>query len=258
MPRPCKRRRICALPSCERFGPMEEGGPCQPPVWMTVDELESIRQIDLEGLTQEQCAQRMKIARTTAQAIYNCARSKLAQCLVYGKELRIEGGDYVLCDGNAQDCRCTRGRRCCWNATQTEGERSRMKIAVTYENGNIFQHFGHTEQFKVYDIENNHVTAQTVVSTDGSGHGALAGMLRSLEVDTLICGGVGGGARTALEQAGITLYGGVTGDADAAVQTLLDGKLQYHPEATCHHHDQEQNGEPHRCGDHGCGEHTCH
>lgn len=258
MPRPCKRRRICVLPSCARFGPMEEGESSEPAVWMTVDEFESIHQIDLEGLTQEQCAQRMNIARTTAQAIYNCARTKLAQCLVYGRELRIEGGDYVLCDGNAQDCHCRRGRRCCRNAEKLKGERNIMKIAVTYENGNIFQHFGHTEQFKVYEIENKQVTAQRIVGTDGSGHGALAGMLRSLEIDTLICGGIGGGARMALEEAGITLYGGASGDADAAVEALLTGKLQYNPDVTCHHHDHEHNGEPHRCGDHGCGEHTSH
>ena len=88
-----------------------------------------------------------------------------------------------------------------------------MKIAVTYENGKIFQHFGHTSQFKIYDTENGQITSSEVVDTNGSGHGALAGFLRQYGVDTLICGGIGGGAQNALAQAGIQLYGGVSGDS---------------------------------------------
>ena len=83
-----------------------------------------------------------------------------------------------------------------------------MKIAVTYENGEIFQHFGHTEQFKIYDVDNGKVMSSQVVDTNGSGHGALAGFLKALNVDMLICGGIGGGAQAALAEAGIKLYGG--------------------------------------------------
>lgn len=104
MPRPCKRRRVCALPRCGRFGPMEQTAGERQAVTMALDEFESIRLIDLEGLTQEQCAERMGVARTTAQAIYNSARIKLAECLVNQKELTIKGGNYVLCDGSAQGC----------------------------------------------------------------------------------------------------------------------------------------------------------
>ena len=86
-----------------------------------------------------------------------------------------------------------------------------MRIAVTYENGEIFQHFGHTERFKVYDVEGGRVSVTAVVNTNGSGHGALADILKKLQVDTLICGGIGGGARAALDAAGIQLYGGVSG-----------------------------------------------
>lgn len=92
-----------------------------------------------------------------------------------------------------------------------------MKIAVTYENGEIFQHFGHTEQFKVYDIEDGKIVSSQVVGSDGLGHGALAGFLGSNNIEVLICGGIGGGAQTALADAGIKLYGGVSGNADAAV-----------------------------------------
>lgn len=134
-----------------------------------------------------------------------------------------------------------------------------MKIAVTYENGMVFQHFGHTERFKVYTIENGQITGTQVLNTNGSGHGALTGFLSELSVDTLICGGIGAGAQNALAAAGIKLYGGVSGDADAAVNALLAGQLEYTPDVHCDHH-----GHGHRehgqCGEHGCGGHggMCH
>ena len=130
-----------------------------------------------------------------------------------------------------------------------------MRVAVTYENGEIFQHFGHTEQFKIYDIEDGKIIASGVVDTNGSGHGALAGVLNALQVDALICGGIGGGAQMALAEAGIRLYGGVSGSADAAAQALAEGRLSFNPEVHCDHHDHH--GEGHTCGSHGCGSHTC-
>ena len=134
-----------------------------------------------------------------------------------------------------------------------------MKIAVTYENGEVFQHFGHTEQFKLYSIENNKVVEEKIIDTNGSGHGALAGLLSNLGVDTLICGGIGGGAKQALAAAGITLYGGVSGNADEAVSQLLAGSLSYNSDATCnhhhgHHHEHHHNGS---CGHGSCGSGSC-
>lgn len=131
-----------------------------------------------------------------------------------------------------------------------------MKVAVTYENGEIFQHFGHTQYFKVYEISEDKVISSKVVDTNGSGHGALTGVLNSLQADVLICGGIGGGAQMALAQAGIQLYGGVSGSADAAVEAFLRGELDFNPNVQCNHHDHH--GEGHTCGDHGCGsEHHC-
>ena len=127
-----------------------------------------------------------------------------------------------------------------------------MKIAVTYENGLVFQHFGHCESFKIYEAENGAVVSSAVVSAEGSGHGALAGFLKDQEVNVLICGGIGAGARTALSEAGIDLYPGVTGSADDSVNAFLKGELEYDPDTQCsHHHD----GEAHDCGEdkHGCG-----
>ncbi len=131
-----------------------------------------------------------------------------------------------------------------------------MKIAVTYENGNIFQHFGHTEQFKVYDVEDGKIVSSEVIGTDGNGHGALAGVLGGLHVEALICGGIGGGAQNALAAAGIKLYGGVSGDADAAVEALLAGNLEFSANATCnhhggHHHDGDCHGHEGGCHGHG-------
>lgn len=131
-----------------------------------------------------------------------------------------------------------------------------MRIAVTYDNGQIFQHFGHTEQFKLYDIENGSIVNSQIIFAFGSGHGALAGFLKMNKVDTLICGGIGGGAQTALAQAGIKFFGGVSGNADDAVAALLAGNLAYAPDVKCDHH--EHGGEGHTCGSHGCGKHNCH
>ncbi len=127
-----------------------------------------------------------------------------------------------------------------------------MRIAVTYENGEVFQHFGHTERFKVYDIADGKITLATTVNTNGSGHGALADILKKLGVDTLVCGGIGGGAKKALSEANIKLYGGVSGNADASVEALLAEKLAFYSEATCDHHGEHHNGV---CGEHGCGKH---
>lgn len=111
-----------------------------------------------------------------------------------------------------------------------------MRIAATYENGQIFQHFGRTAQFKIYDVADGKVINAQVVETGGSGHGALAGFLVQQGVTTLICGGIGGGAQAALSNAGITLYGGVSGSTDEAVAALLSGRLEYQPELRCGHH----------------------
>lgn len=132
-----------------------------------------------------------------------------------------------------------------------------MKIAVTYENGQIYQHFGHTAQFKLYDVRDGAVVSSEIVATNGSGHGALAGLLAGLGADVLICGGIGGGAQMALAAAGIRLYGGASGSADDAVAAYIAGSLSYDPNARCDHHDSHH-GDGHTCGDHGCGEHSCH
>lgn len=126
-----------------------------------------------------------------------------------------------------------------------------MKIAVTYDEGKIFQHFGKTEYFKVYQVEDGQVVSSQVISSNGSGHGALAGILAEQAVDVLICGGIGGGAQAALEEAGIKLCSGAQGDVDQAVEAYLKGELVSSGVNCDHHHE-----EGHSCGDHG-EEHSC-
>ena len=132
-----------------------------------------------------------------------------------------------------------------------------MKIAVTYENGNVFAHFGHTKQFKLYEVQDGTVTAERVVSTMGSGHGALASFLALHGVDVLICGGIGGGAKDALSEAGIRLFAGVSGNTDEAVKAYLSGMLIFNPNPHCDHHDDEHGQGGHSCGSHGCGSGNC-
>ena len=131
-----------------------------------------------------------------------------------------------------------------------------MKIAVAYENGEVFQHFGHTRQFKYYDVRGGVVCNSMVSEAAGcEGHEAMAAFLSSLQVQAVICGGIGGGARAAVEQAGMLLYGGVTGSADAAVAALIAGTLSFDPEIHCHSH-EEGHGCAHscsHCSESGCG-----
>lgn len=131
-----------------------------------------------------------------------------------------------------------------------------MRIAVAYWQGEIFQHFGHTPQFKVYEVRDGEIVSAEVYNTGSSGHGALAGLLGGMGAQVLICGGIGGGAQMALANAGIQLFGGVSGDADDAVEAFLAGQLAYNPNVRCNHHDHHH-GEGHTCGDHGCGSHSC-
>ena len=250
MARPTRCRRVCAEPECSGFVPQPETGAGQ--VALTVDEYEVIRLVDYEKRTHEQCAAQMEVSRTTVTEIYESARFKLSDALVNGKALAIVGGHYRICRGDRErGC----GRRCRW-ALQTvlcgKGDDT-MRIAVTYENGQVFQHFGHTQQMKIYDAENGQIVAEQVADTTGSGHGALAGFLSGLKVDVLICGGIGAGAQQALAQAGIKLYGGVTGGANDAVKAFLAGTLHYNADVHCdhHNHDHEHHGQ---CGEdkHGC------
>ena len=245
MPRPVRCRRIERQPIYRSFSPDDTAA--GESVRITVDEFEAFRLLDGEGLTQESCAARMGVARTTVTAIYDSARKKIADALVHGKRLLITGG---CCAYDPVEL----GQ----NIMKKEGSIT-MRIAVAYENGEVFQHFGHSEHFKLYDVTDGTVVSAQVADTNGQGHGALAGFLKQCGADALICGGIGMGARSALEEAGIRLYAGISGSADEAAQALAAGTLVCDPDARCEHH--EHHGEGHDCAHHrehrGCGDHAC-
>lgn len=257
MPRPQRCRRICFLPKNDTFNPQIVK--TDEPVTLTLDEYEVIRLVDLEEKTHKQCAEQMDISRSTVQEIYESARRKLAACIVFGRKIVISGGNCRICGGSEyKSCGMCCNRIFDKNMYEhiQKGDYI-MKIAVTYENGQIFQHFGHTEKFKIYEIADNKIINTEIVDTNGSGHGALAAFLMQNNVNILICGGIGGGAQAALSDVGIKLYGGVNGNADDAVTALLNGTLGYNPNVRCSHHDHEHGKSNHSCGEHGCGSHGC-
>ena len=124
-----------------------------------------------------------------------------------------------------------------------------MKVAVTYENGEVFQHFGRTPQFKIYEIENGAVKSSQVIDTGETGHGALAGFLKERGTDVMICGGIGGGAIAAMAEYGIKVYAGASGSTDGVIKAYIAGTLAEFGNATCDHHGH---------GEHGCGHDGCH
>ena len=219
-----KLRHVGIIPEYRGFTP--DGLASGDAIDMTVDELEVLRLCDLEGLNQEAVAQHMGIARTTVAAICSRAHRKVANALVNGRAIVIEGGNIAYSPIATTTA--------AWPAKEV----GTMRVATTYDNGNIFMHFGRSEQFKIYDIQDGKVLNEQVVGTGGTGHGALAGLLANGGVDTLICG-----------------------SCDACVGALIAGTLAQNGEATCdcHGHDHEhihEHGES--CGCHGHHDHDGH
>lgn len=240
MPRTPKSRRILHFPDYYSFIPEETEAENLETILLSLDEYETIRLLDYENLNQEECAARMGVARTTVTAMYENARKKLITAIVEGRRLAIAGGNIEI----------DRERNLLKVRMKEKGDNS-MRVAATYDNGNVFGHFGRTEQFKVYDIEDGKVVNSQILGTNGEGCGALAGILNIAKVDALICGGIGGGAQRALQEAGIKLYAGVSGSTDDAVDALIAGTLDASSEANCDHHGHEH-GEGHSCGHGGC------
>lgn len=247
MSRPCKRRRVCMKPRFDEFSTSKS---CSKEIVnLTIDEFECLRLLDFEQITQEECAKKMNIARTTVTSIYQDARYKLMDALINGKKVIISGGNYELC--NEQDCK---GYNCLTKdmLIKEREEDIYMRIAVTYDNGQVFQHFGKTQQFKIYDVEEKEIKESFILDSNGAGHSALADVLRRNKVDLLICGGIGSGAVNALTSCEVKVCAGTSGDTDALVQKYLQGELQINGESNCNHHHHEHE-EEHECH---CGEHN--
>lgn len=180
-----------------------------------------------------------------AKEIYEKARYKPAECLAQGKHFSINGGNYQICPRQGT---CL-GQICRKAKILSEKGRYITRIEVTYQNREIFQHFGHTEQFKVYGIEAGKISSSQIVASDGLGHGALAGFP--------LCNGmmygfvvVSEAVHKPLLQCRNQLCEGISSSGDDAVHSLPDGKLYYNPNIICNHHNHE---EGHSCGSHGYG-----
>lgn len=238
MARPTKEKIISKLPKYQKFFGEKKS---EEKIILLMEEYETIRLIDYLGYSQDQCAKEMNIARTSVQSLYSNARIKIARFLTEGIELIVSGGNYQLKDSTT--------------VINKKGD-EKMVIAATYENENIGQHFGKTEYFKIYNTQGENIISEKIVSTNGSGHGALAVFLKEYNVEILICGGLGTGARNTLVENGIKIYPGAVGNADKQVKAFLEGNLEYNPDIKCNHH---SHGEEHSCsGHHENNEnHTC-
>lgn len=264
MPRPCRCRRVCAEPLVETFGPnpAAEDGTVDP-VFLLVEEYETLRIVDYEGRTHEQCAAQMRVSRTTVTEIYERARHKVADAIVNGRTLVIRGGNYEVCGGAcARDC----AGRCRWKygelalAMQNLTGDEIMRIAIPVKNENIYQHFGMASTFKVYDVEEKRVVNTFLIEAAGTGHGAKVGPLVDNKVDCVICGGIGEGAMSQLAGAGIFLIAGISGNADEAVVAALAQTLKADYQAAAaksRHQYRHQHGRGEGCGCGGHGEGGC-
>lgn len=231
--RPEKPKIIVALPRRCHFSavPTTEH---ELSILLSLEEFETVRLIDYFSLTQEECAARMGVGRGTVQSLYAEARKKIARFLIENQNLSITGGNFELktSQGNEQ-------------ATGLKGPEKGctfMKIAVTYDQGQVFQHFGQTTQFKIFEVENGKITNSVIVDSNGAGHGALVGFLHGLGVTTLICGGIGGGARNAFAEIGLDVISGAMGPVDQQVASFLEGHLQTSEEPSCHHEGHAHSG----------------
>lgn len=241
MPRPNKFRRVCRMPKCRQFE--SKNFKNNNMIALHIEEYESIRLMDYIGLTQEESAKQMKVSRATFQALYMDARKKISRFLIEGMGLIITGGNYELCRNKCYQNKNIKEENC----ALLKGDNN-MKIAVTYNEGEIFQHFGHSEKFKLYNVEEGKIVSSEVVDTNGNGHGALAEFLKDRSVNILICGGIGGGAKNALVSNNIDIYPGAKGNADEQVESFLSGNLSYNPDIECSHHKHD--------GEHTCGNHS--
>ncbi len=241
MARPKKKRNISLFPTSSEFVATRCDN--RNKVSLSIDEFEVIKLLDYENLSQEEAAYRMNVARTTVTSIYDKARKKLANFLIEGRRLVIQNGDEGVFKGNVLAS--------IEIIASNKGELTIMRIAVPYENGEIFQHFGRTPAFKIYDVEDKKIVKSEILSCEGNGHAALGGWLTAHHVNAVICGGIGAGAIGVLSGANIKVFTGVVGKADQAINGLIDGTLECGLSDNCDHHHEEQE---HECECH----HECH
>jgi len=251
MPRGRKPRRVCFIPECRHF--IARGG-SGAMMSLELDELESLRLADYEGMEQDEAAAKMGVSRGTFQRILYAARRKAAGALVNGFGIRIGGGDYELqdsCPGSGGRCRDCRAPK---QTAELKGKPKggAMIIAVTSKDGEVFQHFGQCQEFTVFETEEGLISSKKVVKAPAEGHGANAGILKDAKAGILICGGIGPGAMDALKELGIEVVPGQEGDVNEAVKKYLLGEIGPEVKPSCggHSHEHKHEGGHER---HGCG-----
>lgn len=234
MARPRKYRNVCGFPDNSRFGPLGMEEHENKFIIMPIDQYETVRLIDLEGLTQEECAVQMNIARTTVQRIYSEARKNLAEALVEGKVLKIEGGDYKLCNGKGKFCgrgNCQRHRFNVVSLKEKESERKLMKIAIPVNDkeikAEVSSSFGRATYFLIYDVEAKEsifVNNEAVSSPGGAGIIAAQTVVDS-KVDVLIAPRCGQNAADVLNAGKIKLYKNIDGTVEDNIKAFTEEKL---------------------------------
>ena len=240
MPRNPSQKTIRSSPPSRSFVPLGRSvASGQSDVNLLLEEWEALRLVDYAGMEQAQAALSMGISRQSVQMLVSSARTKLARAVVEGLPLQILGDQ----EQNT-------------HTTLRYEERTRkMKIAVTTQHTQVFPHFGRTPEFYLVTAEDGKIIEEKIVAAPAEGHGALVGFLISQGVDTLICGGVGGGAVNGLRAAGIQVYAGAAGSVREQVLSLLSGQLPQQGDANCDHHDEHDHEHQHSQGHgHGCGQ----
>ena len=241
MPRNPSLKTIRSSPPSRSFVPLEGSvASGQSDVNLLLEEWEALRLVDYAGMEQTQAALSMGISRQSVQMLVSSARTKLARAVVEGLPLQIVGDQELST-----------------HTTLRYEERTRkMKIAVTAQHTQVFPHFGRTPEFYLVTAEDGKITEEKIIAAPAEGHGALVGFLVSQGVDTLICGGIGGGAVNGLRSSGIKVYAGASGSVKEQLLSLLSGQLPQQGEANCDHHDEHDHEHQHGQGHgHGCGHH---
>lgn len=235
MARKIARKRIGAKPIAKEFKPIIEKSIdpiiCEKDTKLSLDieEWEAMRLVDYLNVERIKAANAMGISRQTINLLLKSARTKIARALVEGLSLSIEhnlNADFVLHDNRFL------------------GRRKDMKVAVTHEQGKIFEHFGRTQEFEIFNVEKGEIIESNIIGAPAEGHGAIVGFLNKQGVDVLICGGIGPGAVNSLKESGIAIYAGASGDVRVQVEAFLKGQLPEKGEANCNHHHE--------------GGHSCH
>ena len=227
MPRPRKFRRVCCLPDNAGFNPLD-GDPLEQPVILTVDEYEAIRLIDQQGLSQEQCGEYMKIARTTVQQIYSVARKKLADALVDGRPLRIRGGDYRLCQENENFCPgcCCRRHRRLINSTENGGNPMKIAIPLDDTKKDVCVSFGRAPYFLFSENGNNEILENPAAEAQGGAGLQAAQFVVDHGAGVLITVRCGQNAADVFQAAGMKIYKNCCPSAEENLAAFADGKLE--------------------------------